>query len=115
MLDFHLAASAINTLLNNLDVESQIERFKTYTTIIALLEDIEKHAKSSGINHDYIDLQFLELKVYLAHAVGLRKSSHNFEQNHAGSKEALKSLLLSLDSCKLDPLIKRAPQKAETN
>ncbi len=106
MLDFHLAASATETLLNNLDTESQIERFKTYTTIISLLDDIEKHAKNSGINGDYIDIHFLEFRVYMAHVVGLRKSRYTFEQNFQGCKEALQSLLTRLDSCKLDPQAK---------
>ncbi len=104
MLDFRLASSAISTLLSGLEKESASDRYKTYTTIVHLLDDIETHSRNSGIDDWFIHEKILELRVTLAHAVGLRDNGSNLQQNVVTADTILKALVSGLDYLQLDPV-----------
>ncbi|BCL60107.1 hypothetical protein DGMP_08000 [Desulfomarina profundi] len=104
MLDFRLASSAISTLLSGLEKESASDRYKTYTTIVHLLDDIETHSRNSGIDDWFIHEKILELRVTLAHAAGLRDNGSNLQQNVVMADTILKTLVSGLDYLQLDPV-----------
>ncbi|WP_457576309.1 hypothetical protein [Desulfomarina sp.] len=104
MLDFRLASSAISTLLGGLGQESAADRYKTYTTIVHLLDDIETHSRNSGIDDWFINEKILELRVILAHAAGLRENGTSLEHHVVTADSILKALVSGLDHLQLDPL-----------
>ncbi len=104
MLDFRLASSAISTLLNGLGQESAADRYKTYATMVHLLDDIETHSRNSGIDDWYINEKILELRVTLAHAAGLRDNDSSLEHYVGTADTTLKALVSGLDYLQLDPV-----------
>ena len=104
MLDFRLASSAISTLLTGLEEESVADRYKTYATIVHLLDDIETHSRNSGIDDWFIHEKILELRVTLAHAVGLRDNGSSLKHNVIAADMILKTLVSGLDFLQLDPV-----------
>lgn len=97
MVDFNLAASAIDTLLKSMDGASQVEQYNAYASIITLSHEIEKYYKRCGITDCYVDEKLSELRYYAAHSAGLITNGRSQDLYIRWSSGALKSMISSLE------------------
>lgn len=97
MVDFNLAISAIEALLQSMLSASQIERYKAYTAIIFLSREIENLYKRRGISDYYVDEKLSEMRFYAAHSAGLIADGKSRDTHIRWSSGALQSMISSLE------------------
>lgn len=97
MVDFHLAVSAIDTLLHSMSGASQVEQYKAYAAIISLSREIEQLYKRRGIADSYVDEKLSEMRFYAAHSAGLITDGKSQDAHIRWSSSALQSMISSLE------------------
>lgn len=92
MIDYSMAVKAIKQLLSSLEDETEVERYKTYTSIIHLIDEIQAILDKRGVEDGSVNLKIEELRTHCAQAAGLIPWGRSFDQYLLWSNRALESL-----------------------
>lgn len=102
MIDFQLPVTAIEELLRSLPAESKVERYKSYASIIHLVDEVDAILNDRGVEDAYIKEKISELRFHTAQAAGLIDYGHTMDQYLSWCYGALNSMRSALEQLDCD-------------